>query len=62
MIVHQSVPVTVEPFLTKFKIVRGILKIVDAKITGITDAELSLIGIDESCLPDNFAYPGRFAY
>ena len=43
-------------------IVVGILISVDAKITGITEAEFNLIGILESFLPLNVAALDLFAY
>ena len=46
----------------KLRTVSGILSSVEAKITGITDAELSLIGMFESWRPDNWAAPGRLEY
>ena len=46
----------------KLIIVVGILRIVTAKITGITPAELILRGILESFLPWNLAPPDLFEY
>ena len=50
------------PSLKKLEIVVGKLIRVDAKITGITDALLSLIGIFESFLPANVAEDGLLDY
>ena len=50
------------PSFKKFEIVVGKLIRVDAKITGITDALLSLIGILESFLPANVADDGLLEY